>query len=123
MIITITIISTPAWSSLGIYDLSFRRGELRVCSSGLSRGRAKRILWPRVSPFQVWDIREGKCVQTFRGHESDINSVMLFPDGKVCGTWETLDSFTTALVWYLFRMTFNFVSFYYFSRFLHETAM
>lgn len=36
---------------------------------------------------QVWDIREGKCVQTFQGHESDINSVMFFPDGKVrnCG--------------------------------------
>lgn len=32
---------------------------------------------------QVWDIREGKCVQTFQGHESDINSVMFFPDGKV----------------------------------------
>lgn len=32
---------------------------------------------------QVWDIREGKCVQTFHGHESDINSVMFFPDGKV----------------------------------------
>lgn len=33
--------------------------------------------------LQVWDIREGKCVQTFQGHESDINSVMFFPDGKV----------------------------------------
>lgn len=32
---------------------------------------------------KVWDIREGKCVQTFQGHESDINSVMFFPDGKV----------------------------------------
>ena len=31
----------------------------------------------------MWDIREGKCVQTFQGHESDINSVMFFPDGKV----------------------------------------
>jgi WD40 repeat protein len=36
--------------------------------------------------MQVWDIREGKCVQTFQGHESDINSVMFFPDGKSFGT-------------------------------------
>ena len=36
-----------------------------------------------LSRGQVWDIREGKCVQTFQGHESDINSVMFFPDGKV----------------------------------------
>ncbi|CAM9571177.1 unnamed protein product [Laminaria digitata] len=35
---------------------------------------------------KVWDIREGKCVQTFQGHESDINSVMFFPDGKAFGT-------------------------------------
>eukprot|EP00953_Heterococcus_sp_UTEX-ZZ885_P032911 17154-Heterococcus_DN1.PRE.1 len=37
-------------------------------------------------PCRVWDIREGKCVQTFQGHESDINSVMFFPDGKSFGT-------------------------------------
>jgi len=24
---------------------------------------------------KVWDIRTGKCVQTFVGHESDINAV------------------------------------------------
>ena len=35
---------------------------------------------------QVWDIRTGKCTMTLRGHESDINSVTLFPDGKAFGT-------------------------------------
>ena len=32
---------------------------------------------------KVWDIRTGSCTMSLRGHESDINSVMLFPDGKV----------------------------------------
>ena len=32
---------------------------------------------------KVWDVRTGKCTMTLRGHESDINSVTLFPDGKV----------------------------------------
>lgn len=36
--------------------------------------------------FQVWDIRQGKCVQTFAGHESDVNSVTLFPDGNAFGS-------------------------------------
>lgn len=27
------------------------------------------------STAKVWDIRTGKCVQTFTGHESDINAV------------------------------------------------
>ena len=25
--------------------------------------------------FQLWDVREGQCKQTFTGHESDINAV------------------------------------------------
>ena len=35
---------------------------------------------------KVWDIRTGKCTMTLRGHESDINSICLFPDGKAFGT-------------------------------------
>lgn len=27
------------------------------------------------STAKVWDIRSGRCVQTFTGHESDINAV------------------------------------------------
>jgi guanine nucleotide-binding protein G(I)/G(S)/G(T) subunit beta-1 len=29
----------------------------------------------------LWDIRAGKAVQTFAGHESDINAIQFFPDG------------------------------------------
>ena len=35
---------------------------------------------------KVWDIRTGKCTMTLRGHESDINSTCLFPDGRAFGT-------------------------------------
>lgn len=28
---------------------------------------------------KLWDIRAGKCVQTFSGHESDINAVQYVP--------------------------------------------
>ncbi len=31
-------------------------------------------------------MRHGKCVQTLKGHESDINSVKFFPDGRAVGT-------------------------------------
>ena len=29
--------------------------------------------------FQLWDIRDGMCKQTFPGHESDINAVTVKP--------------------------------------------
>ncbi|KAH9260416.1 hypothetical protein BASA81_001586 [Batrachochytrium salamandrivorans] len=35
---------------------------------------------------KLWDIREKRCVMTFEGHESDINSVGFFPDGNAFGT-------------------------------------
>mmetsp|Transcript_10479 Transcript_10479/g.26561 ORF Transcript_10479/g.26561 Transcript_10479/m.26561 type:complete len:368 (-) Transcript_10479:78-1181(-) len=35
---------------------------------------------------QVSDSRTGKCVMSFAGHESDINSVSFFPDGMAIGT-------------------------------------
>ena len=35
---------------------------------------------------KVWDVRSGKCTHTFRGHDSDINSVCAFPDGRAVGT-------------------------------------
>lgn len=35
---------------------------------------------------KVWDIRSGKCTHTFHGHDSDINSVCFFPDGRAVGT-------------------------------------
>jgi guanine nucleotide-binding protein G(I)/G(S)/G(T) subunit beta-1 len=39
------------------------------------------------STAKVWDFRAGnKCCFSFPGHESDINSVAFFPDGKACST-------------------------------------
>ncbi|KAH8922600.1 G-protein beta subunit GPB1 [Atractiella rhizophila] len=35
---------------------------------------------------KVWDIRTGKAVQTFVGHESDINAVQFFPSGDAFAT-------------------------------------
>ncbi|KAI8146943.1 WD40-repeat-containing domain protein [Fennellomyces sp. T-0311] len=36
---------------------------------------------------KVWDIRDKKkCIQTFSGHESDINAIDFFPDGGAFGT-------------------------------------
>jgi len=35
---------------------------------------------------KVWDLRVSKCVQTFHGHDSDINAVQFFPNGNAFGT-------------------------------------
>ena len=35
---------------------------------------------------KLWDTRTQSCVKTFRGHESDINSIAFFPDGNAIGT-------------------------------------
>eukprot|EP01097_Dermamoeba_algensis_P012114 TRINITY_DN97_c0_g1_i2.p2 TRINITY_DN97_c0_g1~~TRINITY_DN97_c0_g1_i2.p2 ORF type:complete len:137 (+),score=27.39 TRINITY_DN97_c0_g1_i2:749-1159(+) len=35
---------------------------------------------------KLWDIRTGRCQQTFQGHESDINAVNYFPSGQAFGT-------------------------------------
>jgi WD40 repeat protein len=34
-----------------------------------------------------WDMRTGKCVQTFTGHESDINAITYFPSYQVRTPW------------------------------------
>lgn len=34
----------------------------------------------------VWDMRTGRCVQSFEGHESDINSVKFYPSGDAVAT-------------------------------------
>ena len=36
---------------------------------------------------KLWDLRDGKCRQTFVGHENDINSVDYFPDGNAFGMY------------------------------------
>jgi guanine nucleotide-binding protein G(I)/G(S)/G(T) subunit beta-1 len=34
---------------------------------------------------KLWDLRDGKCRQTFKGHEGDINAVAFFPSGDAFG--------------------------------------
>lgn len=34
----------------------------------------------------LWDMRTGHCVQSFEGHESDVNSVKFHPSGDAVGT-------------------------------------
>lgn len=34
----------------------------------------------------IWDMRTGQCVQTFDGHESDINTVKFHPSGDAIAT-------------------------------------
>jgi len=31
---------------------------------------------------KLWDLGSGKCVQTFVGHDSDINAIQFFPNGN-----------------------------------------
>ncbi|KER29816.1 WD domain, G-beta repeat protein [Opisthorchis viverrini] len=38
------------------------------------------------APYQLWDIRDGQCKQTFPGHESDINAITFFPSGLAFAT-------------------------------------
>ena len=42
------------------------------------------------STAKVWDIRSEKCTHTFHGHQSDINSVTFFPDGRAFGEEQDL---------------------------------
>ena len=35
---------------------------------------------------KLWDIREGLCMQSFSGNESDINAVTYFPNGYAFAT-------------------------------------
>lgn len=34
----------------------------------------------------IWDMRSGQCVQSFEGHESDVNSVKFHPSGDAIAT-------------------------------------
>lgn len=34
----------------------------------------------------IWDMRTGQCVQSFEGHESDVNSVKFHPGGDAVAT-------------------------------------
>jgi guanine nucleotide-binding protein subunit beta-5 len=48
----------------------------------------------------IWDMRTGQCVQSFEGHQSDINSVKFHPSGDAVATGSD-DS--TVGVWLIFK--------------------
>jgi WD40 repeat protein len=54
---------------------------LRVTQFAISNS----LLCPMFN-LQVWDIRTGQSVLTFRGHTSDLNAVTFFPGGGAVGT-------------------------------------
>lgn len=41
----------------------------------------RRLLQSSDHIAMVWDIRTGSYVQTFEGHESDVNAVRFYPSG------------------------------------------
>jgi WD40 repeat protein len=47
----------------------------------------------------IWDMRTGQCVQSFEGHQSDINSVKFHPSGDAVATGS--DDSTVGL-WFIF---------------------
>lgn len=45
----------------------------------------------------IWDMRSGQCVQSFEGHESDVNSVKFHPSGDAVATGS--DDATVIFFW------------------------
>ena len=46
----------------------------------------------------VWDMRSGECVQSFDGHESDINTVKFYPSGDAVATGSDDSTVSTCFV-------------------------
>ncbi len=36
----------------------------------------------RIKTIKIWDIKTGKCLNTFSGHNDFVNSTIISPDGK-----------------------------------------
>lgn len=47
----------------------------------------------------VWDMRTGQCVQSFEGHQSDINSVRFHPSGDAVATGS--DDATVSIAYFI----------------------
>eukprot|EP00042_Codosiga_hollandica_P040968 m.359624 g.359624 ORF g.359624 m.359624 type:complete len:345 (-) comp55998_c0_seq1:313-1347(-) len=58
-----------------VMSLSLAPGNPNIFVSGACDAVAK-----------VWDMRDGKCHQTFAGHKTDINAVCFFPSGNAYAT-------------------------------------
>jgi guanine nucleotide-binding protein G(I)/G(S)/G(T) subunit beta-1 len=59
----------------GIKTLEFNDHTGDVMSLSLSQDKNVFVSGACDATSKIWDIRTGKCVQTFTGHESDINAV------------------------------------------------
>eukprot|EP00042_Codosiga_hollandica_P040969 m.359634 g.359634 ORF g.359634 m.359634 type:complete len:336 (-) comp55998_c0_seq2:467-1474(-) len=64
-----------------VMSLSLAPGNPNIFVSGACDAVAK-----------VWDMRDGKCHQTFAGHKTDINAVCFFPSGNAYGIPTVSDS-------------------------------
>lgn len=49
----------------------------------------------------IWDMRTGQCVQSFEGHQSDINSVKFHPSGDAVATGSDDSTVSICFVWYV----------------------
>ena len=50
----------------------------------------------------IWDLRSGQCVQSFEGHDADINCVKYYPSGDAILTGS--DDATVSLVMSIFTL-------------------
>jgi WD40 repeat protein len=64
-------------ADLAAIALSHDGKTLVSVSRGLDRERG----WKRWGDFRVWDVRTGKEVASFQGHEDEVRSLALSPDG------------------------------------------
>lgn len=53
----------------------------------------------------IWDMRTGQCVQSFEGHESDVNSVRYHPSGDAIATGG--DDATASVFFFAFFYSFT----------------
>lgn len=55
----------------------------------------------------VWDIRTGQCVQSFEGHEADVNTVRFYPSGDAFATGsDDATVFISIVAKYFFKWKF-----------------
>ena len=58
----------------------------------------------------VWDIRTGGYVQTFEGHESDVNAVRFYPSGDAFASASDDATVRKKNFHWLFLLSLNLVS-------------
>lgn len=57
----------------------------------------------------IWDMRSGSVVQSFEGHQSDVNSVKFHPSGDAISTGSDdstvilIEIIDSAMVWIFFK--------------------